>query len=150
MGTREAKRVVTSEKLLPKILVTDCEPTLMNALEVVFPNSTHLLCLFHISKNVSMRCKEYVESNRHDHVMDPWNNIIYSNTKSEFLVPQKHFEVVCADTPKFFQYVHETWLTPYKDRFIFAWTNRVTHLGNTTTNMYVGVTLNMRALLIIK
>ena len=45
----------------------------------LFPNSTHMLCLFHISKNVNMKCKEYVESHRQDHVMDIWNNIMYSN-----------------------------------------------------------------------
>lgn len=54
----------------------------------------------------------------------------------------KHFEVVCTDIPSFVQYVHETLLTPNKERFVVAWTNRVTHLGNTTTIWYVDVTLN--------
>lgn len=33
----------------------------------------------------------------------------------------------------------ETWLTPYKEMFVAAWTNIVTHLGNTTTNKYMDV-----------
>lgn len=44
------KELFSFEKLLPEIVVTDRELPLMNAMEVVFPNSTHLLCSFHISK----------------------------------------------------------------------------------------------------
>lgn len=73
----------------------------MNVVEVVFPNLSHLLCMLHITKNVTMKCKEYVESHTHDHVMDLWNNIIYSNTKFEVLVHLKQFEVVCANITKF-------------------------------------------------
>ncbi|KAJ8624631.1 hypothetical protein MRB53_033161 [Persea americana] len=32
------------------------------------------------------------------------------------------------------QYVRASWLVAYKDRFVAAWTNKVMHLGNTTTN----------------
>ena len=83
-----------------------------------------------------MKCKEYVKSERHEHVMDLWNNIMYANRESEYLAHLKHFETVCANIPVFVKYVNETWLTPYKERFVAAWTNRVTHLGNTTTNRY--------------
>lgn len=128
------KELFASEKFLSNVLVTGREPALMNFVEVVFPNSTPLFCLFHISKNVSMKYKEYVESHRHEHVMDMWNNIIYSNIETDFIVHLKHFEVVCANILNFVQYVHESWLTPYKERFDIAWTNGVTHIGNTTTN----------------
>lgn len=143
------KELFASEKLLSNALVTNRELTFMNIMEVVFPNSTHLFCMFHISKKVSMKCKEYVESHRHEHVMDLWNNI-YLSTKCEFLVHLKHVEVVCVDIPKCVQYMHETWLTSYQERFVIVWTNRVTHLGNTITNEYIDMTLNMGALLIIK
>lgn len=51
-------------------------------MEVVFPSLIHLLFVFHISKNVSMKCKEYVESNRQEHVMDIWNKVLYLNRES--------------------------------------------------------------------
>lgn len=116
----ELKELFAYEKLLPNVLVTNCELVLMNVMEVVFPNSTNLLCLFHISKNVSMKCKEYVESHKHEHVLDMWSNIIYSNTETDFVAHLNHFEVICADIPKFVQYVHETWFTPYKERYVTA------------------------------
>lgn len=82
--------------------------------------------------------------------MDMRNNIIYSNTESDFVVHPTHFEVVCADIPKFVKYVHETWLTPYKERFVTAWTNRVTHIGNITIDKYIDVNMNIVILVIIK
>lgn len=81
-----------------------------------------------------MKCKEYINSERHDHVMDLWNNMMYINRETEFVAHFEHFETICADILLFVKYVIETLLTPYKERFVVAWTNRVTHLGNTTTS----------------
>ncbi|XP_058746892.1 uncharacterized protein LOC131619864 [Vicia villosa] len=106
----------------------------MNVIDSVYPNASHLLCTFHISKNICLKCKEYVESERQEHVIDQWNNMMYSNTKDEFDVHLNHLEGICGNIPSFVMYVKETWLTPYTERFVAAWTNRVTHLGNTTTN----------------
>ncbi|XP_050875735.1 uncharacterized protein LOC127079397 [Lathyrus oleraceus] len=113
---KKLKELFSSKKFLPKVMVTDQELALMNVMEVMFPNLTHMLCLFHISKNVSMKCKEYVKSERHEHDMDLWNNIMYANRKTEFVAHLKHFETVCADIPLFVKYVSETWLRPYKER----------------------------------
>ena len=37
---------------LPKMIVTDRDLSLMNAVQIVFPYSHNLLCQFHIDKNV--------------------------------------------------------------------------------------------------
>lgn len=95
----------------------------------------------YFKKNVGVKCKECVEYNRHEHVMDLWNKIMFSNKELRFVEHLKHFEVVCADIPLFVQYVPKTWLAPYKERFDVGWTNKVTNLGNTTTNRYIYVTL---------
>ena len=39
----------------------------------------------------------------------------------------------------FVDYVNETWIIPHKENFVTAWTNKVMHLGNTTTNRYENV-----------
>ena len=36
----------------------------------------------------------------------------------------------------FVDYVFQTWVFPYKEKFVKVWTNKVMHLGNTTTNRY--------------
>ena len=43
------------DNMLPQVIVSDRDLALMNALETVFPSLTNLLCLFHITKNVSAK-----------------------------------------------------------------------------------------------
>ena len=48
----------------------------------------------------------------------------------------KKFEIACSPWSMFVDYVNQTWVIPHKERFVKAWTNKVMHLGNTTTNRY--------------
>jgi len=43
--------------MLPQIIVSDRDLAFMNELETMFPSSTNLLCVFHITKNVRTKCK---------------------------------------------------------------------------------------------
>ncbi|XP_058783987.1 uncharacterized protein LOC131658740 [Vicia villosa] len=94
-----------------------------------------------------MKCKEYVKLEIQEHVMDQWNNMMYSNTEDRFDVHLKHFESVCGDIPSFVNYVKETWLTPYKEIFVAAWTNRVPRLRNTITNRVESAHLRLKNML---
>ncbi|XP_074373898.1 protein FAR1-RELATED SEQUENCE 5-like [Apium graveolens] len=42
----------------PLTIVIDRELALMNAIKVVFPDCSHLLCLWHIEKNIIAKCKK--------------------------------------------------------------------------------------------
>ena len=56
---------------LPEFIVTDKDSTLVNAMKIVFPESTKLLCRFHINKNVKAKCKTLVgKKNAWDYVME--------------------------------------------------------------------------------
>jgi len=44
--------------------------------------------------------------------------------------------MVCSPWPMFVDYVKDIWIISHKEKFITAWTNKVMHLGNTTTNRY--------------
>lgn len=46
----KSNELFTLEKLLPKVMVTDHELSLLNVIEVVFTSSFHILCVFNISK----------------------------------------------------------------------------------------------------
>ncbi|XP_052728520.1 uncharacterized protein LOC128195310 [Vigna angularis] len=72
------KGLLLTSKGGPKVIVTDRDLALMNAIANVFPESYQMLCRFHILKN--------------------------------------------------------TWIIPYNTYFVKFWTNKVMHLGNTTTN----------------
>jgi len=45
---------------LPRVIVTDRDQALMNAVKTVFPECTNLLCSFHINKNVKAKCKSLI------------------------------------------------------------------------------------------
>jgi len=45
---------------LLEVIVIEKDITLMNAVKIVFPKATNLLCRFHINKNVKTKCKTLV------------------------------------------------------------------------------------------
>ena len=51
---------------IPQVIVTDRGATFMNAMKIVFPESTNLLCWFHIDKNVKTKCKTLVGQKIHE------------------------------------------------------------------------------------
>ncbi|KAL5146400.1 Protein FAR1-RELATED SEQUENCE 5 [Glycine soja] len=120
---------------LPLVIVTDRDLALMNAVKTVFPESTNLLCRFHIDKNVKAKCKSLIgEKNAWDYVMDSWGTLVDCPSEYEFHESHQKFQVVCSPWPMFVDYVNDTWIIPHKEKFITAWTNKVMHLGNTATN----------------
>ncbi|KAH1257697.1 hypothetical protein GmHk_03G007612 [Glycine max] len=74
------------------------------------------------------------QKNVWDYVMDSWGNLVDCPSEQEFPEHLQRFQVACSLWPMFIDYVCETWIVPHKEKFILAWTNKVMHLGNTTTN----------------
>jgi len=127
----------------PQVIVSDKDLALMNAIGSVFPDCYHLLCRFHIQKNVQAKCKMLVNSvDAWDVVMEEWKNVMYCEDDSSFNDCVDRLRHVCISWPLFFEYVNESWIIPYKKFFVKAWTNRVMHLGNTTSNRYVSLLLS--------
>ncbi|XP_017438319.1 protein FAR1-RELATED SEQUENCE 5-like [Vigna angularis] len=61
----------------PKIIVSDRDLALMNAIANVFPESYQILCRFHIRKNVKAKCKMFVDSTEAwDVLMEAWENVM--------------------------------------------------------------------------
>ncbi|XP_073222978.1 protein FAR-RED ELONGATED HYPOCOTYL 3-like [Cicer arietinum] len=129
------KELFVSNTSFPQVIVTDRELALMNAIKVVFPSSTNLLCQLHINKNVGAKCKQYIlKKDMQEPILELWRKIVYCSEEKEYEELLQVFEQACVDNIIFFDYVRDTWLNPHKERFVEAWTNRVLHLGNTTTN----------------
>lgn len=117
------------------VIVTDRELALMNALQHVFPNSVSLLCTFHVEKNVGAHCKKYVTPTRKcETILDAWKDLMYRSDESLYEQQERAFEKLASEFPKFYKYVHETWLDLYKENFLVVYTKRHMHLGNTTSN----------------
>ena len=61
----------------PRVVVTDKDLTLMNAVKIVFPESTNLLCQFHIDKNMKAKCKTLVgQKNAWDYVLEASGSLV--------------------------------------------------------------------------
>jgi len=122
----------------PQVIVSDRDLALMNAISVVFPEATNILCRFHINKNVKAKCKMFVDSREAwDIVMNAWGAVVDCYKCDAYDEVVKGFETVCSSWPLFVDYVKKTWLIPHKEKFVKAWTDRVMHLGNTTSNRYI-------------
>ncbi|KAH1215974.1 hypothetical protein GmHk_13G037002 [Glycine max] len=88
---------------------------------------------FHIDKNVKAKCKSLIgQKNVWDYVMDNWGTLVDCPSEQQFAESLQKFQIAFSSWPMFVDY--DTWIIPHKEKFITAWTNKVMHLGNTTTN----------------
>ncbi|XP_058216766.1 uncharacterized protein LOC131327637 [Rhododendron vialii] len=63
-----------------------------------------------------------------------WGLVVLSASVAKY---EKHLCVLKRDfemVPAALEYVEKNWLVPYKERFVRAWTNKVMHFGNLTSN----------------
>ncbi|KAH7855215.1 hypothetical protein Vadar_022474 [Vaccinium darrowii] len=60
---------------LPEVVVTDRELALMNAIARVFPKATHLLCRWHIEKNVFDKCRRKFDDKTWQEFKHAWCKI---------------------------------------------------------------------------
>jgi hypothetical protein len=69
----------------PLCITTDRELALINALAVVFPAETHLLCVWHINKNAYAKCRKHFKPAADWKTFnDAWNSMIFSLDPSSF------------------------------------------------------------------
>jgi len=63
--------------VLPRVIVTNRDLALMNAVKTVFPECTNLLCSFHINKNVKAKWKSLIgQRNAWEYVMYAWGTLV--------------------------------------------------------------------------
>ena len=121
----------------PEVIVTDRELSLMKAISTVFPGATHLLCKWHINRNVLARCKKLFETKeKWDRFIMSWNMLVSSSTEEEFGEQLCKLNQEFSTYPSALNYVKGTWLDAYNERFVSVWTDKCIHFGNTTSNMY--------------
>ncbi|XP_027906868.1 PKS-NRPS hybrid synthetase CHGG_01239-like isoform X1 [Vigna unguiculata] len=132
---QKLRGLIVKDEDIPQVIVTNRDISLMNAVQVVFPSSSNLLCRFHINKNVKSKCISIIHpKEKQDLVMNAWDFVVNSSNEREYMQRLALFEKVCSGFSNFSEYVKNMWLIPYKEKFVTSWTNQVMHLGNTTTN----------------
>ncbi|KAL4561763.1 hypothetical protein LXL04_033937 [Taraxacum kok-saghyz] len=122
----------------PTVIMSDRELALMNAINVVFPSTINLLCIWHIEKNVLANCKKHFEhAEEFDIFMSSWNNVAYSTTTTIFEHNWGEFELVYQAKKVVTEYIKNTWL-PWKEKFVSAWTENYLHFGNRVSSRAEG------------
>ena len=119
------------------VLCTDRDLALLGAMQVVCPDHPHLLCIWHINKNVTSNTKPHFTTNfEYQEFLKSWNQLINSTTESDYNASLSAFEKQYQTSPAL-RYVKETWLI-HKEKFIVAWTQQYLHLGNSATSRVEG------------
>lgn len=121
------------------VLCTDRDLALLGAIKIVCPQYPHLLCIWHINKNVTSNTKQlFTIGNEHQEFLWSWNRLIYSTTENDYITRLSEFEKKYETSiPSALQYIKETWLI-HKEKFIVAWTQQYLHLGNSATSRVEG------------
>ncbi|XP_052209388.1 PKS-NRPS hybrid synthetase cheA-like [Diospyros lotus] len=131
----EKLRSIMTPNTFPGVVVTNRELGLMNAIHKVFPITTILLCRCHISKNVLANCKKLFDRKEMwEKFMLSWNLIVFASTENEYERRIHDLIVEYYAYKDVLDYVRNTWLNDYKEKFVATWTNKIMHFGNVTTN----------------
>ncbi|KAL7154829.1 hypothetical protein ABFS83_03G029800 [Erythranthe nasuta] len=120
----------------PNCIVTDRELSLMKAIEIVYPSSQQLLCRWHVSKNILSNCKKMFKTNNDkwkDFESD-WASLVDQETEESFHKEWDIMKTNFVDYPDALTYISYSWLDPYKEMIVLAWTNKHRHLGTYTSN----------------
>jgi len=116
----------------PEIIITDRELALMNAIEKVLPNTIHMLCTWHIEKNILTNASKITKDPEEvKQIMSHWSNLIKISTTSDFYASFQRFSALY--NPQFIKYVEKVWI-PLAPRFVNAWTKKLPHFDHRTTS----------------
>ncbi|XP_062006092.1 uncharacterized protein LOC133723294 [Rosa rugosa] len=90
----------------PSVFVTDRELALMNSISKIFPDSQHLLCKWHINRNMMKECKKKIATaEMWNMFLNAWNTAVGSTTESEYWANLKEFESKFSTYPDELRYL---------------------------------------------
>lgn len=120
----------------PQTFATDAESALINAISTVFPQSVHILCVWHINHNIAKNCKSKFSESDWTVFMKLWNAFVSSTSTSEY---DTNLEAVtmAAKAHQVFAYLESTWLGR-SDKFVTLFTSKTPHFGNSSTSRTEG------------
>lgn len=146
---------------LPRVIVTDRDLALINAIRSYheLEQAVQLLCRWHISKNILAKCKPYfpkaVRNPQTRQIerapsflafLDEWELLINSTTLDTFEERLQAFQSA-SYPPITIRYALNTWLKPWKERFVRCFIDQHRHFGYTTTSAVEGLHSTMKRFL---
>ncbi|XP_065850051.1 protein FAR-RED ELONGATED HYPOCOTYL 3-like isoform X1 [Euphorbia lathyris] len=128
-------RVLIGFDLNPTVIVSDRELGLLKPILEVFPHTAHLLCIWHINKDVEDRAYKIMgdKSIAGKFKNGKWRTLIESLSIAEYEENLGKMQDSMSRYQTLISYVEETWLV-HKEKFVVAWMKNFLHFGNTTTS----------------
>jgi len=138
---------------MPSISATDASKALIAAIKEVWPGLPHILCLWHLYKDVESHCKplwrrsidstpnDLTAEQRRSYIDTKWSDllrdfqgVIQAPSIIEFNAKWSALAIkwtVCE--PEVVAYLRNTWISQ-KERICTAWTSQYMHFGTTTSS----------------
>ncbi|XP_076930657.1 protein FAR-RED ELONGATED HYPOCOTYL 3-like [Bidens hawaiensis] len=132
----EKLKQMLDDCLEPPVILTDVDQALMNSCDAVFPNATKNLCRWHISENIRRKFKGLYRTDMETDFAYWWKVLYQSLTIQEYYNRRINMErhLIQDDRAEVWQYIRNSWLDPYKHRFVACWIDERRNYGQTTTN----------------
>ncbi|XP_045810534.1 uncharacterized protein LOC123904975 [Trifolium pratense] len=103
------KQLITKQDIFPRVILTDREFALMNAIKDIFPHTTNMLCTWHIIKNVNARCTVQIPKDMQQKVKNLWRDVVESPDEVEYQQRLNAFQQACVNSSNLVEYVNNTW-----------------------------------------
>ena len=119
----------------PTVFVTDSEPGLISAIPRTFPRAKHLLCLWHLNKNVLTNCRPWYGDDEDEwkEFYNTWNTVLYSKTEQKFDDAWNAMRLRYQADFVPIDYLDDL-IRLHKTKIITCFTSKVLHFGNTSTS----------------
>ena len=132
----------------PAVVLSDRDLAFTNAIAEVFPESTHLLCIWHVNQNVLDKAKKTLGADA-DTFMAMFNAVCRAPTPEAYAAELERFRCGSA-SPEWaaaVRYVVAEWLGPHHKKIVQAWTGQVSHFNNVATSRVEGAHFTLKSLL---
>ncbi len=108
----------------------------MNDRFLIFSDSNHLLCTWHINNNVLINCKKsFFTKEAWETFFNEWKSMKYAQFESEYLRLWNEFsDRYNSSHDECVKYLYDTYLRNYRRRFVKCYTNQVLHFDTTMTS----------------
>jgi MULE transposase domain len=153
---QQLKEVYDVQKLpYPRVILTDADGAQARAIKKVFPNTIHLLCIWHVNKNIQKKIrplfKKECTSNTQEEInifmnerwnvfLKDWFHAISASTEKQWEEEWKAFqEKYDNQYPSIIIYIDIILIQPHKEQLVKAWVNRHMHWDNQATSRGEGL-----------
>jgi MULE transposase domain len=128
-----------ANKRRPYVMIMDRDLALLNAVLFVFLHCYRQICTWHVEKNMLVFASQFLkEEESHTEFLGDWTQLVTSTTVEIYNTRWQSLQTKYSLYPALVKYLSDTWLTPWKESIIHAWTDQYYHFGHYATSRVEG------------